>query len=42
MISRGYQGLDRTLYQGMESYGQGQQQQQGKVTTGVLIDSANL
>ena len=38
MISGGYQGLDRTLYQEMKSYGQGQQQQD-KVTTGVLIDS---
>ena len=38
MISGEYQGLDRTLYQEMKSYGQGQQQQD-EVTTGVLIDS---
>ena len=38
MISGGYHGLDRTLYQEMKSYGQGQQQQD-KVTTGMLIDS---
>ena len=38
MISGGYQGLDKTLYQEMKSQGQGQQQQD-KVTTGVLIIS---
>ena len=36
MISEGYQGLDRTLYQGCEGL---EQQLLGKVTTGGLIDS---